>query len=220
MQRLTKHFLAAALAVPLASACVTNPDGTMRLDDRATGALLGAAAGCGIASLAGSTKDCAKGAVVGALAGFLIGWHFESKKVASATEVNRQYAKKQKLPKKEIQPVAFDTEVKQTTEGADGQRSVEITSNTDLVGYGDKAPQMQQRYAIYDENDKLVETKTENIAVDGAGRYETKSTFKLPADAKDKQYKVESALIANGKEVKANKYTISYLGDGPLLAAN
>ena len=65
------------------------------------------------------------------------------------------------------------------------QREVQVTSNTDLIGYGDKAPEVTQKYAIYDENNKLVEEKSERVAaVDGAGRYQTDSKFKLPASAK------------------------------------
>ena len=69
MHALKQSTFALAVGVALLSACATNPDGTMRLDDRAAGALLGAAAGCGVASLIGSSKDCAKGAAAGALAG-------------------------------------------------------------------------------------------------------------------------------------------------------
>lgn len=215
-----KHPLPAlALSTALLAACATNPDGSVRLDDRATGALIGAAAGCGVASMIGSSKDCAKGAAVGALAGFLIGWHFESKRVASADQVNREYAARQKVSKTSIEPVAFKTTVRKTGTSPQGERNVEVTSNTDLVGYGDRTPELQQRYAIYDEKNQVVESKTETIDADGAGRYQTKSAFTLPAEAKGKRYKVESALIADGKQVKSNKYTVSWVAGEVLLAA-
>jgi len=217
-----KHPLPAlALSATLLSACATNPDGSMRLDDRATGALLGAAAGCGVASLMGSSKDCAKGAAVGALAGLVIGWHFESKRVASADQVNREYAARQRVSKDSIEPVAFKTTVRKTGISPQGERNVEVTSNTDLVGYGDRTPTLQQRYAIYDENNQVVESRTESIDADGAGRYETKSSFKLPAEAKGKRYQVESTLVADGKQVKSNKYEVSWVtGELRLAAAN
>lgn len=219
MHALKQSTFALAVGVALLSACATNPDGTMRLDDRAAGALLGAAAGCGVASLIGSSKDCAKGAAAGALAGLLIGWHFESKRVASAEQVNREYAARGQVAKDSIEPVAFETKVRNTGTSPQGERSVEVTSNTDLVGYGDRTPTLQQRYAIFDEKNQIVETKTEAIAADGAGRYQTTSSFTLPAEAKGKPYKVESTLIADGKEVKSNKYTVSWLAGDWVLAA-
>ena len=219
MHAIKHSTLALAVGAALLSACATNPDGTMRLDNRAAGALLGAAAGCGVASLIGSSKDCAKGAAAGAIAGLLIGWHFESKRIASAEQVNREYAAKRKISKDSIEPVAFETTVRKTATSPQGERNVEVTSNTDLVGYGDRTPDLQQRYAIYDENNQVVETKTETIAAEGAGRYQTTSSFTLPAEASGKRYKVESTLIADGKQVKSNKYTVTWVAGEVLLAA-
>lgn len=210
----------------LATACTTNPDGTYTIDEKAKGALMGAAAGCGLAAATGG--KCLQGAVVGAVAGFLISWYFESKKVASAQQINKEYAakrvdgKKYSVPAKEIKPAAFKSDVATAPPAANGEREVTITSNTDLVGYGDKVPAMQQKYAIYDENDKLIETKTEKIAaVDGAGRYQTAAKFKTPANAKDKKYRVETTLLANDKEVSKNNYSISFdgRGQGMMVAA-
>ena len=212
----------------LVSGCVTNPDGSFKTDkdgkyqmtDQAKAALVGAAAGCGVAVAAG--QDCVTGAVIGAVAGFLIGWYFESKKVADAQQVNKEYKKKgMKVSKDEVKPVAFNSNIKTAPPAANGEKEVRITANTDLVGYGDKVPDLKQQYAIYDEKDKLIETKTEKIAsVDGAGRYQTDSKFKLPASAKGKKYRVETSLVANDKVVKNNKYQVSFLDDGKLLVAS
>lgn len=212
---------ATALAsVLLVTACATNPDGSTRMDDRATGALLGAAAGCAIGSIAHGSKGCLVGAAVGATAGFLIGWYFESKKVANAAQVNTEYKKKgQVIPKDEIKPAKFETVVKPSAPQPDGQREVQVTSNTDLIGYGDKTPEVTQKYALYDENNKLVEEKTERVAaVDGAGRYETNSKFKLPESAKGKKYTVKTTVLADNKPYKENSYKIS-LGDQGFLVA-
>lgn len=212
----------------LVSGCATNPDGSLKkdekgsyvMDEKAKGALIGAAAGCGVAVTAG--KDCATGAVVGAVAGFLISWYFESKKVASAEQVNKEYKKKGiKISKNEIKPVAFKSDVKTAPPTANGEKEVQITANTDLVGYGDKVPELKQQYAIYDDQNKLVETKTEKIAtVDGAGRYQTQSKFKLPASAKGKQYRVETSLLSADKVVKTDKYQVSFLDDGRFMVAS
>ena len=89
-----KRPLAAAVAsIFLLSACATNPDGSYKMDDRATGALIGAAAGCAVGAAAKGAQGCAVGAAVGAAAGFMIGWYFESKKLADAKQVNAEYEK-------------------------------------------------------------------------------------------------------------------------------
>jgi hypothetical protein len=55
-------------------------------------------------------------------------------------------------------------------------------------------------------------------AVDGAGRYQTSSKFKLPADAKGKNYTVKTTLVSNDKTYKENTYKVSML-DGQLQLA-
>jgi len=220
--RFTLRRSAAALAsVILVTACATNPDGSTRMDDRATGALIGAAAGCAVGAAVNGGKGCLVGAAAGAAVGFLIGWYFESKKIASANDVNAEYQKKkgQVVPKDDVKPAKFDTVVKPGVPEKDGQREVQVTSNTDLIGYGDKAPEVTQKYAIYDENNKLVEEKSERVAaVDGAGRYQTDSKFKLPASAKGKKYTVKTSLVANNQTYKENSYKVSVLDDGFMIA--
>lgn len=210
--------IAAMVALSLLTAgCVTNPDGSITLDDKAKGALLGAAAGCGIAVAAG--QECAQGAVVGAVAGFLIGWYFESKKLADAKVVNQEYTKSKVIPpKNDIVPAAFTTKVADSPVDADGQKEVKITSNTDMIGYGDKVPEVQQKYALYDENNKLVDEKTEKLAsVDGAGRYQSTSKFKLPAEAKGKGYTVKTSLVSNKKTYKENSYKVAFDNNGHVM---
>jgi hypothetical protein len=225
--------IAAAVALAFlatSSGCATNPDGSFKknedgtfvVDEKAKSAMIGAAAGCALASATGS--DCVTGAVVGAVAGFLIGWYFESKKIASAQQVNKEYASTKKTattlqpPKKDIIPASFTSQVTEAPPDAAGQKEVKLTSNTDMIGYGDKVPEVQQKYAIYDENNKLVEEKTEKVAaVDGAGRYQTNSKFKLPASAKGKTYTVKTALVSNNKTYKENSYKVAFADDGHLF---
>lgn len=231
--RSLKRPIAAAVAVVFlasSSGCATNADGSFKknddgtfvVDDKAKGALIGAAAGCALASATGS--DCVKGAVVGAVAGFLIGWYFESKKIASAQQVNKEYAsaknRKEKAlpPKKDVVPASFSTKVTEAPPDASGQKEVQLTSSTDMIGYGDKVPEVQQKYAIYDENNKLVEEKTEKVAaVDGAGRYQSNSKFKMPASAKGKTYTVKTALVSNNKTYKENSYKVAFADDGRVI---
>ena len=214
----------------LLSACATNPDGSYKLDDKAAGALIGAAAGCAVGAAAKGAKGCAVGAAVGATAGFLIGWYFESKKIADAKQVNTEYEQQIKtkgkgkadaVPKNDVVPVRFDSTVKTAVPDQSGQKEIQVTSNTDLVGYGDKVPDVQQKYAIYDEKNNLIEEKTEKLAVvDGAGRYQTSSKFKLPAEAKGKDYTVKTALVSNNKTYKENTYKVVILdGQTMVLAA-
>jgi hypothetical protein len=217
----TRTPIAAGIAAFVLVGCATGPDGKMRLDPKAQGALMGAAAGCALGAATGG--DCVKGAVIGAVAGFLISWYFESKKVAEAKVVNQEYDSskdkaKPKPPKNDVVPAAFTAQVKPGKVEASGEKEVQITSNTDLIGYGDKVPEVTQKYAIYDENNKLVEEKSEKItAVDGAGRYETSSKFKLPASAKGKTYTVKTELASNGKTYKQNSYKVAFVDDGQMM---
>ncbi len=228
--------VAAITCVLLIAACATNPDGSLKMDDKANTAVIGAVAGCAIGALADGGRGCAAGAVIGGAAGFLIGWYFESKKLADAQKVNAEYerqikssasspgnaasSKPQPLPKDQVVPAKFQSSIKKSPPDKSGQREVHITSNTDLVGYGDKVPDIKQKYALYDEHNKLVEEKTEKVtAVDGAGRYQTDSKFKLPADAKGKNYTVKTTLIANNTTYKENAYKVSWLDSDQLIIA-
>ena len=222
-----KRPLAAAVAgIFLLSACATNPDGSYKMDGKAAGALIGAAAGCAVGAAAKGAQGCAVGAAVGAAAGFLNGWYFESKKIADAKQVNDEYeqqsrakgkGKAESVPKNEIVPAKFESKVTSAAPDQSGQREIQVTSNTDLVGYGDTVPELQQKYAIYDEKNTLVEEKTEKLAaVDGAGSYQTKSKFKLPADARGKKYTVKTTLVSNNKTYKENTYKVT-VRDGQLL---
>lgn len=225
-----KRPIAASVAtIFLLSACATNPDGSFKMDEKTTGALIGAAAGCALGAAAKGAKGCVVGAAVGAAAGFLVGWYFESKKLADAKQVNSEYErqlktsgknKMQPLPKDDVVPAKFETKVNTAAPDSSGQRDIQVTSNTDLIGYGDKVPEVQQKYAIYDENNTLVEEKTEKLtSVDGAGRYQTNSKFKLPADAKGKKYTVKTTLVANDKPYKENIYKVSVLDNRALMLA-
>ena len=86
-----RPIAAGVAAIFLLSACATNPDGSYKMDEKATGALIGAAAGCAIGAAAKGAQGCVVGAAVGAAAGYLIGWYFESKKLADAQVVNNEY---------------------------------------------------------------------------------------------------------------------------------
>ncbi len=207
---------------------------------------VGADIGCGIASVL--NKDCAKGARVGSrVADKVISWVFRSFKTADGKTVNKEYEeKKAKVSKNDIQPMAFTSKVETVdavtppapTKPEEGKgketatapatpppasSEVKITSNTDLVGYGDKVPVVTQKYALYDEQNKLVSTQTEKLAaVDGAGRYETEAKVKIPKTKKGKgakTYRVETTLTVNGKEYKKNSYDIALLDDGILYLA-
>lgn len=224
----TRSPVALALAGIFAlSACATNPDGSYTLDARATGALIGAAAGCALGAAAKGAKGCAAGAVVGAAAGFLIGWYFESKKTATAEQVNAEYENGTRNrsvgstpPKDNVVPAKFDTKVSTGQADSAGQREIQVTSNTDLIGYGDRVPEVEQRYAIYDEKNNLLEEKTEKLAsVDGAGRYQTNSKFKLPAEAKGKTYTVKTSLVTNQKTYKENTYKVALIEHQPTQLA-
>jgi len=211
---------------------------------------VGADIGCGIASLI--NKDCAKGARIGAkVADKVFSWVFKSLKTADGKTVNKEYeTKKIIVSKTDVQAMSFTSRVETTdaatpapapantstpaeptaesksqtakTPAPATASEVKITSNTDLVGYGDKVPVVTQKYALYDEKNKLVSTQTEKVAaVDGAGRYETEAKVRIPKTKGKggKQYRVETTLMVNGKEYKKNSYDVALLDDGTLRLA-
>ena len=250
--RLATIIGASLLLISCGGAPAKNADGTAvedSGDSKSAFKSVGADIGCGIASIL--NKDCAKGARTGAkVADKLISWVFRSLKIADGKTVNKEYeTKKATVSKTEIQPMAFSSKVEttdsvpppaaapatETTSESKAQApaskpaaavatsEVKITSNTDLVGYGDKVPVVTQKYALYDEKNKLVSTQTEKLAaVDGAGRYETEAKVKIPKTAKgkgSKQYRVETTLMVNGKEYKKNSYDVAQFDDGELKLA-
>jgi len=222
--KLALSFLAMALA-GCAGTPAKNADGSEAesspQDTKAALVDVGADIGCGIASMI--NKDCAKGARVGArVADKVVSWVFRSLKIADGKTVNKEYEdKKVKVSKDDVKPMAFTSEIKhadavdpKASRTAAEQTQIKVTSNTDLVGYGDKVPAVTQRYALYDENNKLVSTQTEKLAaVDGAGRYETEATIKVPKAKGKKKYRVETTLVVDGKDYKKNSYKLSWLDD-------
>jgi len=190
---------------------------------------IGADIGCGVATLIG--KDCARGAEVGLnVMDKFVSWVFRSLKIADAKTVNSEYKARQiPVAQKDVAPMAFTTNVQTkeiaTEEGGAKKKApqtteVRVTSTSDLVGYGDKVPTVTQHYALYDEKNKLVSSKTERVAaVDGAGRYETDARFKVANPTGKKQYRVETTLVVDGKSYKKNTYKVAIDSQGiPLLA--
>ena len=49
--------------------------------------------------------------------------------------------------------------------------------------------------------------------MDGAGRYETEATIKVPKAKGSKKYRVETTLVVDGKDYKKNSYNLSWLDD-------
>ena len=240
-------FLASCASTPAQNADGSEAESDGASDTKSAIKSVGADIGCGIASVL--NKDCAKGARTGArVADKVVSWVFRSLKIADGKTVNKEYeAKKANVSKTEIQPMAFTSKVETTdaaaapapTPAKSGEEKskaqagaptstvasneVKITSNTDLVGYGDKVPVVTQKYALYDEKNKLVSTQTEKLAsVDGAGRYETEAKVKIPKTKKGKgakSYRVETTLMVDGKEYKKNSYDIALLADTEIQLA-
>lgn len=250
LQKISSRQLATACCLVSLASCATPPaqnteanetEVSSASDTKSTIKSIGADIGCGIASVL--NKDCAKGARTGSrVADKVVSWVFRSLKIADAKTVNKEYeAKKAKVSKTNIEPMAFSSKV-ETSQAAPisakpgtkankeetGQilkpvasNEVKITSNTDLVGYGDKVPVVTQKYALYDEKNKLVSTQTEHLAsVDGAGRYETEARVKIP-NARNgkgaKSYRVETTLVVDGKEYKKKSYKVALLDSGEIL---
>ena len=177
----------------------------------------GASLGCGVANLL--SKDCEKGAAfVSNIVDKAVSWVFRVLKITDAQDINREYEERNvKISKTAIVPMDFKTEFqsKEVADKSDGKGEsknleVTITSSTDLVGYGDKVPEVTQRYAVFDEKNKLVSTRTEKLtAVDGAGRYQTTASVQVKKVAAKKKYRVETVLLVNGKTYKKNSYKVA-----------
>lgn len=173
----------------------------------------GASLGCGVANLL--SKDCEKGAAfVSNIVDKAVSWVFRVLKITDAQDINREYEERNvKVSKTAIVPMDFKSEFqsKEVADKSDGKNlEVTITSSTDLVGYGDKVPEVTQRYAVFDEKNKLVSTRTEKLtAVDGAGRYQTTASVQVKKLATKKKYRVETVLLVNGKTYKKNAYKVA-----------
>lgn len=182
---------------------------------------IGSRAGCAVSrALGGECETGASigsgiGSIVGTVVGTFVGWYFDMRKTREAQSINEEYAQSKtkgtlKPPKDAIMPAAFTAEISEGALDEKGQKEILITANTDLIGYGDRIPEISQRYAIFDEKKKLIEQKTVKLtAINGAGRYQTVSKFKLPANAKGKKFIVKTELVSNGKVYKNKSYKIA-----------
>jgi hypothetical protein len=181
-----------------------------------------------------------KAALLGlAGASVFLGWYFTSRKVADARQVNATYEKMlagktnakggvkskrrtkglKSVPKNEIVPAFFASKIS-ASKPSKKKKEIQITTTSDLIGYGDKVPAVSQKYALYDEQNKLVGEHIESLKiVDSAGTYETESKFTPPSESANKTFTVVTSLLVDSKAFDENRYKISFERDtAPIVA--
>lgn len=185
--------------------CASVPDAGG--DARITGTLGGALLGCIAGELSG--HGCARGAAVGAVVGLAAGWVHESRKTASAQEVNNRYAQQGiKIPRNEvrIQDVrltALPGElVKQGEE-------IEIVSDIDLIGSGAVAPQIIHEATLLGQNGQKLGFQTVTVdKVDGAGAYRSSLGYTIPKGKPGTYTVVNSVRVGNTEQSKNFRFHV------------
>lgn len=202
--------------------------------------LWGAASLLAVISEAGAgTVDAAVkvvGKVVGKEAKFLalglagltvfLGWRFWARKVADGQQVNAAYEKVmagtpagrkrrpkglKSVPRNGIVPASFEPRIARGKPDAKTrEREIRVSATTDLIGYGNRVPEVRQKYVLFDERNQLVEEVVEKVkVVDGAGTYETEATFNAPAQTLEKRYTLKTSLLVEGQVAHENRFVIS-----------
>ncbi len=197
-----KKIVIAVASVFLASGCATNTQG----ENTGLGALIGAAAGCAAFELMG--KKCLDGAIIGVAVGAVVGWNYESKKVATAETVNEEARKAGvSVPNNKI--VLESYSIAPTTNTVKAGDTVISQSDIKLIGRSNRAPDVTETLTLADPQGKEYKPQTAKVAaVDGAGRYTTTGRFKFPEGSQQGRYTVKSALSLDGNIVANKSYAI------------
>ena len=186
----------------LVSGCATPEQGGSQGQNAAAGAGIGAVAGCGLAVMLGGR--CADGAIVGGLAGAVVGWSYESKKVATAESVNTQARKEGVIvPKDKV--VLGGYEVVPNTNSVKQGGSVVTNSTITLLGRSNTPPKVEEKLTLVTPEGKEGTPQIGKLAaVDGAGEYTSTGKFTIPKGFPQGKYTVKSQLFLDDK-VAANK---------------
>lgn len=197
-----KKIAIAVAGVFLVSGCATTGQGGSQGQNSAVGAGIGAVAGCGLAVMLGG--KCAEGAVLGAAAGALIGWSYESKKVATAESVNSQARQAGvNVPKDKVVLGSYD--VTSNTNSVKPGGVVVSDSTIKLIGRSNAPPKVEEKLVLVTPDGKEGAPQVGKLAaVDGAGEYKSTGKFTIPQGFPQGKYTVKSQLSLDDK-VAANK---------------
>jgi hypothetical protein len=217
MKKITIVVLASIMTL---SGCATppgGPDATSNTNsagaNAASGALVGAVAGCGLALLL--NKKCANGALAGGLIGAAIGWSSTSKKTASAQQVNEQSRRAGiMVPVNEVR--VRDYALRPASTAVRGGSEMKVIGDITLIGQSAQRPELVQTMILINPDGSNASDKPQQArveAVDGAGQYQAINTYKIPKGMPQGQYRVSSTLTLNGREVskKMTGFQVAYL---------
>lgn len=197
-----KKIAIAIAGVFLVSGCATPGKDGGQGQNAATGAAMGALAGCGLAVLLGG--KCAEGAVIGGVAGAVIGWSYESKKVETAASVNaRARQAGEYVPNDKVELRGYD--ITSNTKSAKQGGVVVSDSTIKLVGNSNIPPEVKETLVLVHPDGKRSKPQVATVeAVDGAGVYKSTGKFSVPQGFPQGMYKVDSQLSVNNT-VAANR---------------
>lgn len=217
MKKTTVTVLA---SVMLVSGCATPPSGSnpttngnSQAANAASGAVVGAAVGCGLAIL--MKKKCADGAVVGGALGAAIAWTSTSNKVASAQQVNDQARRAGvSVPVNEVRVREYSLRPTSSTAVTGGE--MRVIGDITLIGQSAQRPELVQTMILINPDGTNASDTPQRArveVVDGAGQYQAINTYKIPSGMPQGQYRVSSTLTLNGREVskRMTGFQVAYL---------
>ena len=179
----------------------------------ASGALIGAVAGCGLAILL--KKKCADGALAGGMIGAAIGWTSTSNKTATAQQVNEQARRAGVMvPVNEVRLRDYALRPASSTATSGGE--MKVIGDITLIGQSVQRPELVQTMILINPDGSNASDTPQRArveAVDGAGQYQAINTYKIPKGMPQGQYRVSSTLTLNGREVqkKMTGFQVAYL---------
>jgi hypothetical protein len=217
----------AGLALAIAAALAGCAQGTRRnaaAEDPCNpvvGAVIGGVAG----ALIGGDKRRTQGALIGAGLGALacVAYNYQTTQTRSAEQVGNDYRKanNNQLPPAPV-VTAYRTETRRPNAKAGDE--ITVTSNIEVVP-GAKEPlhELREEFVVVDpkgvERSKIAKTPAQAGATGGA--YVSTLQFNFPQGVPAGEYQVQSRLFVNGKQAKANavKIQVARLASGGIVVA-
>lgn len=201
-----KKIVIAVAGVFFISGCATTEQRGNKGENAATGAAVGALAGCGIAMALG--KSCAGGAVLGGVAGAAIGWSHESKKVETA-EVANTHARQAgvNVPMDKIILRSYDVTSNTNTVRQGG--NIVTGSTIQLIGRSNTPPKVEETLVLITPDGKIGKPQVAKVAsVDGAGEYKATAKFSIPQSFPQGKYMVKTQLSLDDKPQANSSFNV------------
>lgn len=168
------------------------------------GALIGGLLGAAIDGKKGALKGAAAGAVVGGLG--CIAMNYRSKQVRDATEVNKEYQKKnQQLPEKPLVTAYSLQAPKQAVRG----NPVSVNSSITVVdGRNQAVNSVEEKLYIVNssgERKQIKSKQAQGTDMSSGGAYSNSFSFTPPTGVAEGNYRLESEVYVNDQLAKTAK---------------